>query len=718
MTPRATIVIRFTAAAVLLLAAGTLLAQRTLPERLVPQADTARRYAVLARGGEALTASYQERWNYDDQLPLERVPAFLRTAMVEAEDRRFWSHPGIDGRARLGAIWQDLRAGRAVRGASTISEQAVRLLHPRPRTLWSRWVEGFEALRLEARFGKAEILEFYLNQVPYGANRRGVVQAARYYFGRELATLSDSEMLALAVLPRAPSRLDPRQFPERLAGPMQRLVARLREDGLIAEAQVAAMSQRPASPRAKDDDVPATYYIAELRRRADALFPGATPASLRGSLEAVLQAEAQALLDNRVAELKGAGVRQGGLMVVDLQGNKVRAWAVSNLDAAERGQGIDTVLTARQPGSALKPFVYALALESGWTAATRIEDDAIAAHVGGGLHPCRNYSRLHYGTVTLREALGNSLNIPAIKALQFVGGERLLGTLRALGMSGLTAHPDWYGDGIALGNGEVTLLQLVQAYAALANQGRAQPVTLFEEPVEHFAPALVLNREAALIITDILSDPGARRLEFGNGGLLRFSAQTAVKTGTSSDYRDAWCVAFNQRYVVGAWMGNLGGAAMDGVTGSIGPALLVRSVFGVLNRGTETRPLYRSPALVARAVVDADGGQRSEWFAPDAAGEVPAATALIDSARPMLLQPFEGLHVAFDPRVPAALQALEFQLAPAVPDASVVWYVDEVRVAETGAPRYLWPLVRGEHRARAEALDGGWSTPTVRFRVK
>ncbi len=735
LTPRR-LLLHLSAAPLAGLALATLIAQRALPERLQPAlADTEMR-PVLDRGGEPLSAHYQQRWNTADRLPLEQVPAFLRTAIVAAEDRRFWQHGGVDWRARASAIRQGLAAGHAVRGASTISEQVVRLLHPRPRTLWSRWVEGFEAMRLEARFGKSEILEFYLDQLPYGAQRRGIRQAARHYFGREPATLSAAEMLALAVMPRAPSRLDPLRAPARLQGPMQRVAARMVDDGLLTADQAARLVIAPQSLRAEDDDLPAAHFIAELRRRA----PPTGDGPLRASLDSRLQRDGQQLLDQRLRDLSRVGVRQGALLVVDLDGNKVRAWNIGNLDADDPETGIDTVQTPRQPGSALKPFVYALALESGWTAATPIADDGLAAHVGDGLHPYRNYSRLSYGRVTLREALGNSLNVPALHALQFVGGERFLALLRRLGMSGLSQHPDVYGDGIALGNGEVSLAQLVGAYAALANQGRARPLSLFEDGLDAQASTPALSRDSASIITDILSDPRARLLEFGDGGLLRFPAQTAVKTGTSSDYRDAWCLAYDGRYVVGAWMGALGGQAMDGVTGSIGPALLVRSVFGLLNgrqgRHQEPRPLQRSPNLQARTVSGPDGGERLEWFAPGTApesrSEASGAIASGEAGPPRLLQPFEGLRMAIDPRVPPEQQALEFLLA-GVPKGSlsgegaqpvagggneVIWIVDEAIVARTPTGRWQWPLSRGEHTASARSADGRWQTPTVGFRVK
>lgn len=710
----------------LLLIGAMLAAQRALPERLLPPPEAGALRPVLDRSGEPLSAHYRQRWNSADRLPLEQVPAFLRTAMVSAEDRRYWQHGGIDWRARAAAIRQGLAAGHAVRGASTITEQVVRLLHPRPRTLWSRWVEGFEAMRLEARFSKSEILEFYLDQVPYGAQRRGIRQAARHYFGREPTTLSEAEMLALAVMPRAPSRLDPWRAAARLRGPMQRVAARMVDDGLIAPERAAQLAVPPAALQALDDEVPAAHFIAELRRRE----PPTGTGPLRASLDRQLQRDSQQLLVQRLRELSKVGVRQGGLLVVDLDGNRVRAWNVGNLDDGDSETGIDTVQTPRQPGSALKPFVYALALESGWTAATPVADEGLAAHVGDGLHPYRNYSRLSYGAVTVREALGNSLNVPAVHALQFVGGARFLALLRTLGMTGLSQHPDIYGDGIALGNGEVTLLQLVTAYTALANQGRMQPLTLFEDGLEAQPSTAAIDRDSASIITDILSDPRARLLEFGDGGLLRFPAQTAVKTGTSSDYRDAWCVAYDGRHVVGAWMGALGGQAMDGVTGSIGPALLVRSVFGLLASRQPPRPLRLSPALTAQAVRDADGSERMEWFAPGTAAPAGAATERAvgrdQAGPPRLLLPFDGLQLAIDPRVPPELQALEFSLAGLdagtaageADSAGIVWIVDRREVATTVVGRWQWPLSRGEHTASARAGDGRWQTPSVSFRVK
>nr|WP_240954303.1 transglycosylase domain-containing protein [Solimonas marina] len=646
---------------------------------------------MLDRDGRPLQLAYDGGWNRQHRVPLERIPATLRTAFVASEDRRFWRHHGVDWPGRVAALWTDLRAGRAVRGASTISEQVVRILHPRPRTVWSRWVEGFEAYRLEARYSKADILEFYLNQVPYGANRRGVAQAARYYYGRSLDTLSTEEMLALAVLVRAPTRLA--NEPLALQSRVRRLAGAMQARGELP-ADVA-MSTVPDFVRAQPA-LHAAYFRAFAERQAQQLRPSA--AQLRTTLDPALQAAAEAFLQERLRDLARDGVGQAAALVVDLDGNRVRAYA-----SADRLHpnvvGIDPLQTPRQPGSTLKPLLYAQALERGWRADTTIDDAELRERINGGLHEYRNYSRTHYGTVTVAEALGNSLNIPAVKALQFVGQAPFLARLQALGVQSLTEPPDYYGDGLALGNGALTLYELVQAYTALAHDGQWQPLRVIEDAGPQAPPRQVIARDAARTISAVLADASSRLLEFGDGGVLRFPVRTAVKTGTSSDYRDAWTVAYNGRWLVGVWVGNLSGVATDGITGARGPALLTRSLLAGLSSDTPLRAatLHLDPQADAQAAVDA----------------LPST--------PRIAQPFDGLQLARDPRIPDDLEVLRFELAWRGTPTTVRWEVDGRVVAQTPGTQYDWPLQAGVHRLRAivttpDADDV--STPTVHFRVR
>jgi penicillin-binding protein 1C len=693
------------------------------------------RMLVTDRAGAPLNATYANDWNLNHSTPLHEMPRFLVQAFVMAEDQRFFSHGGQDWQARLRALAQNVLALETVSGASTITEQVVRMIHPRPRTLWSRWLEGWEAAALERAHGKNAILEFYLNQVPYAANRRGVAQAARHYFDRDLDTLSTREMLALAVLVRAPSRLDLRRGDltaveagiERLAGRM--MAAGLLEETVPGEFEPGGfMLSRPSL------DVDARHFLAYLHTQG-----GSGTSRLRTTLDGELQGVLQALLDQRLEALTSSQVSNGALLVVDHLTGEVLAWVVGGAEDQDvPGRLINAVVTPRQPGSALKPFLYALALEKGWTAATLIDDAPLIEMVGSGLHSYSNYSRTFYGPLPLRDALGNSLNIPALRAIQFAGAQAYLELLNDLGFESQARHPDYYGDGLALGNGEVTLLELVSAYAALANRGVYRELALQVDQVGVLPARRVLSAEASSLIGNILSDPGARTLEFGSGSLLNLPVQTAVKTGTSSDYRDSWALGFNDRFVVGVWMGNLDQTPTRGITGSTGPALVLRGAFDLLNRHRQTRPLWLSPRL-ARHVICTDGSgtvtgedpcrQRSEYFLPGTGpGSAWTAAAGGDDVQPAsadrrirLRQPTPGLHLAYDPRLPERAQAFEFVLQGVTATDVVEWYVDGELVDRHNGGRYLWPIRKGDHFVFARVLRDGMllaSFGDVDFRVK
>lgn len=676
---------------------------------------------LLDRRGRPLTFTYQNQWNLHDRAPLYEVPAFLQTAVILSEDRRFYSHHGVDWLARLNACRQNLMAGRAVRGASTITEQVVRMLHPRPRTLWSRWLEGFEARRLEKTHSKADILEWYLNQVPYAARRRGVRQAARYYFDRDLDTLSLKETLALAVMVRAPAHLDPHRNRSAVERKILGLARRMRQLGAVTEIQWAALTSDRLGAAPATAMVDVRHFARFVADQADA---GA--ATIHTTLDMDLQHTAQLILDQRLDNLQTRRVANGALLAVDHQTNEVLAWVVGHSGREELpGIDFDAVRTPRQPGSALKPFVYALALGREWTPATLIDDTPLNESVGLGLHTYHNYSRIHYGPVSLRQALASSLNVPAIKAVQYVGAEALLALLRDLGIHSLDRHPDIYGDGLALGNGEVTLLELVQAYTVLARRGRFLPLRVVLDPRDRPPERQVLSEEVASLMGHILSDPDARRLEFGDSSLLDLPVQTAVKTGTSSGYHDAWAVGYDHRHAVGVWMGNLDNRPMDEITGAAGPVLVLRALFAELNRHRDTAPLFFSRHLESHAVCRdngllADGrcDSRQEWFVP---GKLPRPNvAAADPVR--IARPTGGLQLAMDPRIPDDREAFEFRLNLEEGIIGVDWYLDGRMAGHSDGPRHLWPLQRGEHRLQARIQLSGQSRPVlsevVNFEVK
>ncbi len=691
-----------------------------MPASLAGLSREVKKPRLVDRFGNVLTVTYTNPWN-PSPLSLHDMPERLRQLFIFSEDRRFFDHHGVDWMARMHAVWQNIRALGAVRGASTVTEQVVRMIHPRKRTVWSRWLEGFEALALEQTDTKQAILEFYLNQVPYAANRRGIAQAASFYFNRSLATLNLKEMMALVVLVRAPSYYDLRSNPGTIKPALNRFADALFREDQISGGEMSRVKESNFYLEKPSLAIDAGHFARFVFSSADRSSP---LKEIGTTLDGPLQNQAKKIMEAGLVDLRNKHVTNGACLVVDHRTGEILAWvSVDNNDGGNNASTsrINAVLVPRQPGSSLKPFLYALALSRGWTAATLIDDTPLTNPVGRGLHTYHNYSRRYYGQVTLRQALGNSLNIPAVRAIRFTGVETFLATLERVGITSLDQHPDFYGDGLALGNGEITLYELVGAYNTLANRGVFSKLSWDGNAPFLAEKKRVFSPEIASIIASILSDPEARALEFGRGTLLNFPVQTAVKTGTSSDYRDAWAVGFNHAYTIGAWMGNLDGRPMDGVTGSTGPGMVLRSLFSRLNEAGETSPLFLSPRLVKRAVHAPQGkaGTRiEEWFVP---GTEPDDEVYMEKKeRVGFLKPVNGLEMAMDPRIPDPDEVFEFVILGANPSEGVEWVLDGKSLGNTRGGRFLWQLQPGDHvlSATIHKNDGPAIRDRVTFKVK
>jgi penicillin-binding protein 1C len=699
---------------------------------------------IRDRFGKPLSFTYANEWNLSDYRPLHTIPPLLQQAFISAEDKRFYQHYGVDWRARAHAVWQNITALRVVRGASTITEQVVRMLHPRPRSVWSRFIEGIEARRLEQRFSKADILEFYLNQVPFTARRRGVTQAARYFWDRDLDTLSLKESLALAVMVRAPARLGARLDTAPLERGISQLASRLVKDGSITRNESLPIASEKLSETKGTLPVQAPHFVRYIQAHSN---ESTERGYIYSTLHSHIQEEVQRILQSRVCDLSSAQVANGAVLVVDTARAEVLAWVNAEGCHGEESSQIDAVTSPRQPGSTLKPFLYALALAKGWTAATMLDDAPLAEAVGTGLHAYHNYSRTHYGRLTVRAALGNSLNIPAVRTIHFTGSAPFLEFLRTAGFDSLTKPAEFYGEGLALGNGEVTLFELVQAYTALASRGLFRPLKVVHSSDNRALSTKtrrIVSPEVSSIISDILSDPQARRIEFGRDGVLRFPVQTAVKTGTSSDFRDAWALGYSRNFTVGVWMGNLNRTSMFEVSGARGPALILRSIFAKLEKLRDSRDLFISPSLNRQTICPLSGmlatdscPHLEELFI---AGSTPRATCrakhVLSDQEPAptndylsppavrVALPSPGLRLAKDPRIPDELEAFAFELDSASPPSEVTWVVDDYDLATLSGPnsRYLWNLQPGRHLVKARVRFGeaarAVETATVEFFVR
>jgi Membrane carboxypeptidase/penicillin-binding protein PbpC len=476
---------------------------------------------------------------------------WLPLATVGIEDHRFWRHRGIDWHALGGSLVRNLRNGRVISGASTITQQLLKNTSPQgPRTLSAKVREIFTAWRLERHEPKERLLEAYLNHLDYGNRRIGPEAAARAYFGKTARDLTLAEAIYLAGLPQAPSRLNPWKNPAAALARYRRNVRRLAALGLLPEGtNPDVLLAAPPKVERYEPPAEAPHFAA--------LVPVRSAPEIPTSLDLDLQKMTDRLLREHLAGLRGHHVGEVAAVLIDNRTGEVRALACAG---KARHAAINAALQPRSCGSTLKPFLYLTALERReLTAASLLPDtpDAITAEYAD--YDPRNYSGKFRGPVRVREALGNSLNVPAVVTLGRLGARRVHDALRGWGLNFADSF-DESGAGFILGNARVTLLDLAGAYAALARGGLACPPRV--TPRQLADVSRVASPEACAIITDILCDPAARRTTFGWQSPLDVGRRTAVKTGTSSGFRDGWCVGFNRDHTVAVWAGNLDGQPM------------------------------------------------------------------------------------------------------------------------------------------------------------
>lgn len=647
-------------------------------------------------------------------VPLEAVAPALREAVLRAEDRRFARHGGVDGLALAAAVLARLRGGPP-RGASTLSMQLAALLDPEGlgrggrRSLPAKLAQMRAAWALEARWSKDQILEAYLNRVPWRGELVGVGAMARSLFGKAPEALDRREAALAAALLRAPNAP-----PDRVARRACRLLAPAPgEDcaGLAAEARARLGGRLPSA-----DPADGPQLAPHLARR---LLADAGPEGLRSSLDARLQRLAREALAQQLAELRGRGVEDAAMVVLDNASGEVLAW-VGAVEAGSQAPEVDGVLARRQAGSTLKPFLYGLALEQRWlTAASALEDRPLDLAEAGGLYRPQNHDRRHRGWVSARTALASSLNVPAVRLVEALSPAVFRARLVGLGFD-LPEPGGHYGPSLALGAAEVSLLELAQAYRTLARGG--QPGTLRWTPAGPAAlpaPTARLDPGVAWLLGDILADREARAPGFGLDSVLATRHWTAVKTGTSKDLRDNWCVGFSRRHTVAVWVGNAGGQPMRDVSGQAGAAPAWRQMVDTLHRldpeaatlagpppppaGLEAHPAPRTPAAEP---------PRPEWFLAGTAMQDPAPAA--HRALPRIVSPADGSLHALDPDIPPAAQALHLQAEPAQ-GPGWRWRLDG-RLLGEARPRRL-PPVPGAHRL--ELLDpAGQVRASARFRVR
>jgi penicillin-binding protein 1C len=677
-------------------------------------------------------------------IDLSDMSPALREAMVLSEDKRFYEHSGVDWKAVSGAAWGNLFNQRT-RGASTLSMQLASLIEDGPRTsserknIFSKAGQAVSATLLERNWRKDQILEAYLNLVPFRGEIQGIDALSRTLFGKAAHGLNAREAAIAAALVRAPNA-KPQVVAQRACGVLRSMQFGDKQTANDMECAALTVLTQAALPRkaweASDGIAPHLAQRMLARSKADQ----------RSSLDAGLQRHAVQSLQQHLRELQGRNVQDGAVVVIDNASGQVLAYVGSsgNLGAA---QEVDAAAALRQAGSTLKPFLYAQAIaEQRITAASLLEDSSAHIPTASGLYIPQNYDRSFKGWVSARTALGASLNVPAVRTLVMVSPDAFARKLRSLGLP-LKNEGDFYGYSLALGSADVSLLSLTNAYRALANGGQYSQVRFMKDALPSEIAQAVLSPQATFIVSDILSDANARARTFGTDSVLTTRFWSAVKTGTSKDMRDNWALGYSQKYTVGVWVGNASGESMWDVSGVSGAAPVWASLMNYLHTHTPSRAPNPPAGLMqervlfsaqnepsSRAVSSAVPGleaSRQEWFitgtqqnqfarhnsntiksialraentpgsdlkrsqnaAKTASQALPALPAQITS-------PTAGTIIALDPDIPPRHQRLHFT---ALGEAGQ-WLLNGKKIANT--PNHQWLPMPGRHTLQLADVQG------------
>ncbi len=548
-------------------------------------------FCVLDRHGEVLRMFPDNQGNFVIWSDLSSTPQCLKDAIIAAEDKRFYSHIGFDPIAVIRAVCENVSQMRIVSGASTISEQVVRLIHPRPRTYKSKVIELICSVKLEIQLTKDQIMELYVNLSPMGRNIKGVGLAARTYFSKSVEHINAAEAAMLAVLPRSPARFDPRfeSGRARLDKEKDKVLRQMAAVGNLTEASLAVMEKAEVPLRSHPFPLEAPHFVDLL------LSLHGSGATIKSTLDLNLQHSVEGILQSHRRRLAKLGITQAGILIASVPKAEVLTFVGSMGYGPKNAGYVSAVSANRGAGSILKPFLYALALEHGFGSTSEIPDTFRTYYTPFGDYQPFNADRRWYGPVSVRIALGNSLNIPAVKALKTVGIDEFYGMLDRLGLIGPSSlSAELYGLGLAIGNVEVNLYSLVQAYTVFATNGtfqRLKPVPGNDRGSQAIEPGI------AYIINHILADPSARLLTFGNPDFFDFGFPVCLKTGTSSNYRDCWMVAYTSRHIIGMWAGNFDGRSVGSAAASSAVGPIMKDIISHLYRGREPEPFERPSSV-------------------------------------------------------------------------------------------------------------------------
>ena len=711
---------------------------------------------IFDRNGYQLREVLSPQQGHGDWIALSRINPRILECAILAEDKRFLAHNGIDFQAMIRAALQNLEQARLVSGASTITQQVIRNIYHWPRTIFYKLLEVWFAFRLELTVDKHTILENYLNRIPFGNQIFGIEYGAQKYFGKSSSGLTWAEAAFLMAIPKSPTYFNPYRFGSK---------ARARQHWILDQLRLNQRLSNEEYQRALEEEL--TIFpdrsIFKAPHFCDWVIGQKNNApKIRTSLDLPLQEEVERIVTGHIADLKEYQVTNAAALVIENRSGQIIAWVGSAdyFDEKHDGQ-YNAVFAKRQPGSTLKPFLYALSLSHGYTPSTVIPDIETVIPTEDGTYTPRNYDNQFHGPVRLRTALACSYNVPAVRVLQDVGVENLLADLHRWGFVSLDQGSDFYGHGLTLGNGEVTLMELTQAYVNLANRGRFVPITYHVTPARGPATARIVPEATAYIITDILADGTARIPAFGYTSPITLPFACAAKTGTSSNFRDNWTVGFTSDYTVAVWVGNFDNKPMQHISGISGAGPIFRDIVLLLHKDAVPSPFIEPRGIVNLEVCALSGNLPGDHCAsliresflegstPDVPCELHTETSgnglaklppiyakwlsdmqiepwradslvhkesLKRESTLRLLYPHNGAMFKIDPSVSKHYQSMYFEAVVPEGAQKARWYLNGKFIGQSGSPfRKLWKLQAGKFSLRVEA---GGITDSVTFSVE
>ncbi len=669
--------------------------------------------------------------------PLERAPDRVVRATLALEDKRFADHIGVDPQSVARALWKNARGKGQRSGASTIAMQIARMQNPAPRNLLNKTVEAATAVALTARHGREALLAHYLRLVPYGNGSHGIAHAARFYFDKPVEDLSWAEIALLSAVPQSPTRMNllKPDGMNRAIRRGQRALEELARQGVITPLEfVDAKKQlaRMHTPRTlrRPDALHIALLYERLAREGKIAPATQYDPRVRATLDLSLQTQATKLARKYLAPWRDAGAEQAAVIIVERGSREILA-RVGSTDYADKHAGaFDFTRVQRSPGSTLKPFLFALALERG-----AIRPTDIMADLPEGASGVNNADGMFLGPLLPRQALANSRNVPATNLLKQTGLETNFRFLHDLGLHNVEAPAENFGLSMAIGSLPTNLENLVRAYATLAEDGKLADLVYAKDQPQRDARRL-LSVDSARLVTAFLSDPVARLPSFSRYGPTEYNYPVALKTGTSQGYRDAWIVAFSEKVIVGVWVGRGDAGPMKNVSGATAPARIAHGILDAIHR---TKPGDitggRFPPPPGRVAVDicatsgkvstgACGQTLTEWVRPS---EMPALAEAIETPAPILRgwareegyriaepaaangevklivsTPENNSRIWTNPEQPASLNRLTLKARVEPRVEQIVWYVDgePFAITDPDKPVY-WPMKPGAHRIQA-----------------